>query len=70
MIYPFRMAVLQRIDNLAEDVAYEGISSEIEVLLCDHAEEVSFSKVHDEEDAILLFEYAMECDNAYRCESA
>jgi hypothetical protein len=64
MIDTSHMAILQGINDLAEDMADKSITTEIDVLLRDHAKEVALSKVHDEEDTIGFLEDAMESDNA------
>lgn len=65
MIDTSHMAVLQGIDNLTEDVADKSITTEIDMLLRDHAKEIALSKVHDEEDTVGFLEDTMEGDNAW-----
>jgi len=64
MVNTPHVAILQGIDDLAEHMANESIAAEIDVLLGDHAKEVTLSKVHDEEDTIAFFKDAMEGDDA------
>jgi hypothetical protein len=64
MVDPPHMTILQRVDDLAKHVTNQNVASEIEVFLGDHAEEVTFCKVHDEEDAAALLEDAMKSDDA------
>jgi hypothetical protein len=66
MVDASHMTILQRVDDLAEHMTNQNIASEIEVFLGDHAEEVTFREVHDEEDAAALLEDAMKSNNTYR----
>lgn len=64
MVDSSHMAILQRVDDLAEHMTNQDVASEIEVFLGDHTEEVTFCEVHDEENAAPLLEDAMKSDNA------
>jgi hypothetical protein len=64
MIDTSHVAILQSIDDLTEDMADESVTTEVDVLLRDHAKEIALSKVHDEEDTVGFLEDAMEGDDA------
>jgi len=64
MIDTSHVAVLQSINDLAEDMADKSITTKVDVLVRDHAKEIALSKVHDEENTVGFLEDAMEGDDA------